>query len=58
MTRNEAWLLWKRTPTPEVEAEVRRIEQEAYEHDEYAPDLSELTFLAFFAGLRAAKAPG
>jgi hypothetical protein len=46
--------LWKRLPTSEVEAEARRLEEEALDHD-HTLDLSELAFLAFFAGLNASE---
>jgi hypothetical protein len=52
--RNEMMLIWEATPTPEVDAEVQRLEDELDEY-ETCVDLSELEFLAFSAGYKAAQ---
>jgi hypothetical protein len=53
MTVDEARRIWKRLPTPEIEAEAERLVGEALDHG-YELDLSDLLFLAFSAGLNAA----
>jgi hypothetical protein len=55
MTRDNALRTWKRTPTPEVEAEINRLQEEALGYG-YELELSDLFFLAFYAGLKAATA--
>jgi hypothetical protein len=54
MNEDEATLLWNGTPTPAIEAEKNRLEAEAHEHG-YTLNLSDLVFLAFWAGANAAE---
>jgi len=46
--------IWKRTPTPEIEALARQLQDEAWDHG-FELDLSEILFLAFKAGFEASN---